>query len=56
MTQQKVVKPAVIKPPIIPFVKPVLTSYQKFPYGGIGYGGGHAVYGGQISICSLTDK
>jgi hypothetical protein len=24
-------KPAVIKPSFIPYVKPVLTSYQKFP-------------------------
>jgi len=47
-------KPGVVKPPFIPFVKPILKSYQKFPqfghhYGGYGggYGGGHGGgYGG----------
>jgi len=50
-----VIKPAVYKPPVIPYVKPVIKSYQKFaqPYGYQGYGyGGYP--GGNGKVIPLT--
>ncbi|XP_054156904.1 probable H/ACA ribonucleoprotein complex subunit 1 [Oppia nitens] len=55
--EKKFLKPAVIKPPIIPYVKPVVTSYQKYPsFGGYGHGYGGYGHGGKvIPITKLTE-